>query len=137
MKGLWQEFRSFAFKGNMIDLAVAVVIGTAFGAVINSLVKNIIMPLLGYVIPKEGGYRAWKIGALEVGSFLGEVLNFLLIALAVFLVMVKIIGYLMKRAVPPPAAAEPITKECPMCLMVVPIKARRCGHCTSDISTIA
>ncbi|HEV8604882.1 MAG TPA: large conductance mechanosensitive channel protein MscL [Tepidisphaeraceae bacterium] len=133
MKHLWQEFKSFAFKGNMIDLAVAVVIGAAFGAVVNSMVKNIFMPLLSYVIPNQGGYRAWHIGRLEVGAFLSEVLNFLIIALAVFLVIVKLIGVLMQKAAPPPAPSEPITKECPFCLMVIPIKARKCGHCTSEL----
>lgn len=136
MKGLWQEFRNFAFKGNMIDLAVAVVIGAAFGAVISSLVKDIIMPLLSYVIPNQGGYLAWHIGRLKIGAFLSEVLNFLIVALAVFLMMVKMIGYLLKRAAPPPAPAEPITKECPFCLMVIPIKASKCGHCTSELTTL-
>src|SRR4026207_1026229 len=98
MKRLWQEFRNFAFKGNMIDLAVAVVIGTAFGKVVESLVKHIIMPILSYVIPNQGGYQAWHIGRLQIGTFLSEILNFLIIALAVFIVIVKMIGYLMKRA---------------------------------------
>jgi large conductance mechanosensitive channel len=132
MKGLWTEFRNFAFKGNMIDLAVAVVIGTAFGAVVKSLVDNIIMPLLGYVIPSKGGYLAWHIGSLKIGLFLGEVLNFLLIALAVFIVIVKVVGYLMRRASPP---APPGTKDCPFCLMAVPIRASKCGHCTSELPT--
>src|SRR5882762_7745345 len=113
MKGLWQEFRNFAFKGNMIDLAVAVVIGTAFGAVVKSMVDNIIMPLLGYVIPSKGGYLAWHIGSLKIGMFLGDVLNFLIIALAVFITIVKVMGYLMKKTAPPPASTEPVNKECP------------------------
>jgi large conductance mechanosensitive channel len=132
MKGLWTEFRNFAFKGNMIDLAVAVVIGAAFGAVVKSMVDNIIMPLLGYVIPSKGGYLAWQIGTLKIGAFLGDVLNFLIIALAVFITIVKIVGYLMKRAAPPP---PPGTKDCPFCLMTIPIKAGKCGHCTSELPT--
>lgn len=132
MKKTWQEFKAFAFKGNMIDLAVAVVIGAAFGGVVNSLVKNIIMPLLSYAIPTEGGYRAWHIGKVEVGVFLGEIVNFLIIAAAVFLIIVKILGTLIKKAAPPPVK-EPTTKECPMCLSVIPIKARKCGHCTADL----
>jgi large conductance mechanosensitive channel len=135
MKRLWQEFRNFAFKGNMIDLAVAVVIGTAFGKVVESLVKHIIMPILSYVIPNQGGYQAWHIGRLQIGTFLSEILNFLIIALAVFIVIVKMIGYLMKRAAPPPAPAEPVTKDCPFCLMAIPIKAGKCGHCTSELPT--
>jgi len=133
MKGLWQEFRNFAFKGNMIDLAVAVVIGGAFGAVVTSLVKNIIMPILGYVIPNKDGYRGWHIGQLMVGEFLSDVVNFIIIAAAVFIIIVKLLGYLMKKAAPPPAPAEPITKECPLCLMAIPLKARKCGHCTADL----
>jgi large conductance mechanosensitive channel len=135
MKRLWQEFRNFAFKGNMIDLAVAVVIGTAFGKVVESLVKHIIMPILSYVIPNQGGYQAWHLGRLQIGTFLSEILNFLIIALAVFIVIVKMIGYLMRRAAPPPAPAEPVTKECPLCLMAIPIKASKCGHCTSELPT--
>ena len=131
MKGLWQEFRNFAFKGNMIDLAVAVVIGAAFGAVVNSLVKDMIMPLLSYVIPNQGGYLAWHIGRLRMGQFLSEVLNFLIIALAVFIAIVKVVGYLMRRAAPPP----PGTKDCPFCLMPIPLKASKCGHCTSELPT--
>jgi len=132
MKGLWNEFKSFAFKGNMIDLAVAVVIGAAFGAVVKSMVDNMFMPLLGYVLPNQGGYLAWHVGPLKIGAFLGDVLNFLIIALAVFVVIVKVVGYLMRRAAPPP---PPGTRDCPFCLMPVPIKASKCGHCTSELPT--
>jgi large conductance mechanosensitive channel len=136
MKGLWQEFRNFAFKGNMIDLAVAVVIGAAFGAVIKSLVDNIFMPILSYVVPNQGGYTAWHIGRLRIGLFLSELLNFAIIALAVFISIIKLLGYLMKKAAPAPPSGEPVTRECPMCLMVIPIKARKCGHCTSDVPIV-
>jgi large conductance mechanosensitive channel len=131
---LWAEFKTFAFKGNLIDLAVAVVLGAAFGAVINSLVKNIVMPLVSYVIPTEGGYRAWHIGRIEVGVFLGELLNFTIVALAIFLVMVKVLGAIMKKSGPPPDPAAPTTKECPFCLSTIPLRAVRCGHCTSDLT---
>ena len=131
---LWSEFKTFAFKGNLIDLAVAVVLGAAFGAVVNSLVKNIVMPLISYVIPTEGGYRAWHIGRIEIGVFLGELLNFAVVALAIFLVMVKVLGSIMKKAAPPPDPAAPTTKECPFCLSTIPLRAVRCGHCTSDLT---
>jgi len=134
MKGLWNEFRNFAFKGNMIDLAVAVVIGGAFGAVVTSMVKNIIMPILSYVIPNKGGYQAWHFGRVMIGEFLSDVLNFVIIAMAVFLMIVKIMGYLMQKASPPAASTEPVNKECPFCLMVIPIKASKCGHCTSALA---
>jgi large conductance mechanosensitive channel len=129
---LWEEFKTFAFKGNMIDLAVAVVIGTAFGAVISSLVKNVIMPALSYVLPEHAGYTAWKLGRIEIGIFIGEVINFLVIAVAVFLCIVKVMGMIQKLTAPP-APSEPVTKECPYCLSVIPIKASKCAHCTADL----
>lgn len=133
VRNLWQEFKAFALKGNMLDLAVAVVIGTAFGAVVNSLVKNIIMPMVSYILPGEGGYRAWHLGRVEIGAFISELVNFLIVAAAVFLLIVKVVGILMKR-VAPPVASEPVTKECPFCLSSIPVKATKCAHCTSDLT---
>lgn len=95
------EFKQFALKGNVVDLAVAVVIGGAFGKIVNSLVKDIIMPLISLIMPGEQGYINWKlvIGQKEVpyGLFLGEVVNFLIVALAIFLVIVKLLGWLTKK----------------------------------------
>ena len=137
MRNTWREFKEFAFKGNLIDLAVAVVIGGAFGAVVNSLVKNIIMPIVSYVLPSDQSYRTWKIGSaakpILVGEFIGDVLNFLIVALAVFLAIVKVVGLIVKKPAAPVASAEPVTKECPLCLSVIPIKAVKCGHCTGDL----
>lgn len=130
--GWWQEFKSFAFKGNLIELAVAVVIGTAFTKVINSLVTNVVMPLLSYVTPRTD-YSQWKAGNVLIGLFLNDVIQFLIVALAIFIVIQKIVGSMIRKAGPPPAASEPTTKECPMCLSVIPIKARKCGHCTSEL----
>ena len=130
---LWQEFKSFAFKGNMIDLAVGVVIGAAFGTVIKSMVDNVIMPLISYVTPSRG-YETWMLGKVAIGKFLGDLLSFFIIALAVFLVIVKIVGMVMKRTSSTPAPSEPTTKECPLCLSVIPLKARRCAHCAADIA---
>jgi large conductance mechanosensitive channel len=133
VRNLWQEFKAFAFKGNLIDLAVAVIIGAAFGAVVNSLVKNIFMPLLSYVIPTQGGWTAWHVGRIQIGPFLGELLNFVAVAVAVFVAIVKILGAVQKAAFKQPAAAgAPTTKECPYCLSLIPVKASRCAHCTSD-----
>ena len=132
VSSLWQEFKSFAFKGNMLELAVAVVIGAAFGAVIKSIVDNIIMPLVAYVTPKMS-YTEWHIGKLMIGRFLADLLNFLIVAFAVFLTIVKILGAVMKRVGSTPAPSEPTTKECPFCLSVIPIKARKCAHCTADL----
>ena len=129
---LWQEFKSFAFKGNMIDLAVAVVIGAAFGKVIDALVKDLVMPIVNVVTPHMP-YTTWHVWFFPIGHLLGELLNFLIVAFAVFVCVVKVMQFMVKRAGSTPAPSEPTTKECPYCLMVVPIKAQRCGHCTADL----
>lgn len=128
-RNLISEFKAFAFKGNIIDLAVAFVIGVAFATVITSFVSNIIMPLVSYVAPGTG-YRSWMIGRIEIGLFIGALINFLLIALAVFLAVVKVRQMMTK-----PEAAEPVTRACPACTMEIPIKATRCPHCTSEVGT--
>lgn len=103
---LLEEFKAFAFKGNVIDMSVGVIIGAAFGAVISSLVKNVMMPLIGLILPGEQGYLGWKItvGAKEVpyGLFLGEVVNFLIVALVLFLFIRKLLSLIKKEK-----AAEP------------------------------
>ena len=104
------DFRAFALKGNMIDLAVAVVIGTAFAQVIASLVKNVIMPAISYVTP-EKNFSDWKLGKVEIGLFLNDVLTFLIIALAVFIVIVKLVGWLMRKREEPKAEVLPLSKE--------------------------
>ncbi len=106
---------------------MAFVIGAAFGAVVTSLVNNIIMPLVSYVAPSLD-YKAWKIGRVEIGLFVGAVVNFLIISLGVFLTIVK-----LRQAIVKPPPAEPTTKECPACAMQIPVKANRCPHCTSDV----
>jgi large conductance mechanosensitive channel len=117
---LWDEFRKFAFKGNMIDLAIAVVIGGAFTKVIESLVKNIIMPLVNAATKPFGGagtnWQTWTIPFVDIpiGHFLADLLNFLLVAFAVFLFMVKLLGWIMRRreeAPPPPTKQEELLAE--------------------------
>src|SRR5260221_4364382 len=105
------EFKSFALKGNVIDLAVGVIIGAAFGKIVDSLVKQILMPLVGLLLPGEQGYLGWKIavGAKEVpyGLFLGELVNFVIVAFALYLFIVKFLGYLMKaKQTTPPAPSK-------------------------------
>lgn len=98
VKNFLNEFKAFAFKGNMIELAVAVIVGGAFGKVIDSLVKSVLMPLVSYLVPSEGGdYRSWTLGRIEIGAFLGEFINFLLVAFAVFVVVVKLTQSLLKN----------------------------------------
>jgi large conductance mechanosensitive channel len=112
---LFEEFKAFAFKGNMIDLAVAVIIGAAFGKIVDSLVKNIIMPLIGVVLPGDQGYVGWKwvINGNEVpfGLFLGEVVNFLIIALVLFIFIAKFLGWVMRLKKQEVAASPPLTKD--------------------------
>jgi large conductance mechanosensitive channel len=115
---LLEEFKNFAFKGNVIDLAVAVILGVAFGKIIDALVKQIIMPLVGLLLPSEQGYLGWKIavGAKEIpyGIFLGEVVNFVIIALVLYLLIVKVVGLVMKAkesAPPAPTREEVLLAE--------------------------
>src|SRR3954454_17582962 len=112
---LFDEFKAFAFKGNVIDLAIGVIIGSAFGKIVDSLVKHIIMPLIGIVLPAKQGYLDWKwvIKGKEVpyGLFLGEVINFVIVALALFLFIVKFLGWLMRTKKEEVAAAPPLTKD--------------------------
>ncbi len=114
----FEEFKKFALKGNVIDLAVAVVMGGAFGKIVDSLVKDIIMPLVSLVMPGEQGYLNWKlvVGQKEIpyGLFIGEVVNFVIVALAIFIVIVKVLGWLTKKKAAPeeekPTAPE-FTKD--------------------------
>ena len=150
MKKIWEEFKTFAIKGNAVDLAVGVIIGAAFGAIVNSLVKDVVMPPISLLtggldfsnkflilrVAKDGSTAfntpadAAKAGAItwNYGNFITLVINFLIVALAIFLV-VRIINQLRQ---PPEKPAD--TKDCPACAMKIPIKATRCPHCTSDLS---
>jgi large conductance mechanosensitive channel len=111
----FDEFKQFAFKGNMIDLAVGIVIGSAFGKVVDSLVKSILMPAVSLILPSEQGYKDWKfvVGLKEIpyGQFIGELVNFLIVALAVFLFVVKFVGWVMRSKQPQAAAPPPLTKD--------------------------
>jgi large conductance mechanosensitive channel len=132
---LWEDFKAFAFKGNMIDLAVAFVVGAAFSGVVKSMVDNIFMPIIGYIPLSKSGYMGWHIGHVMIGKFLGDLINFLLISFVVFIFVVKLMQTLVKRK-DEPAPAEPTTKECPLCLSMIPIKAIKCAHCTADLPPV-
>lgn len=113
---LLEEFKNFAFKGNVIDLAVGVIIGAQFGKIVTSLVENVIMPLLGGILPGEQGYKEWKLpigDGVPVGMFLADVVSFLILAAALFLFIVKFLGWLMKSKAADAASAppEPTTEE--------------------------
>jgi large conductance mechanosensitive channel len=112
---LLAEFRAFALKGNVIDLAVGVIIGAAFGKIVDSLVKHVIMPLVGAVMPGEKGYLGWKftLNGSEVpyGLFLGELVNFVIVAFALFLFMKKFLGWVVRTRNEEPPAPPPPTKD--------------------------
>jgi large conductance mechanosensitive channel len=117
VSAMLDEFKNFAFKGNVVDLAIGVIIGAAFGKIVDSLVKHIIMPLVSVVMPGQQGYLGWKwvINGKEVpyGLFIGEIVNFLIVALALYLFIVKFIGMIMKNKQEEEAAAAPppLTKD--------------------------
>jgi large conductance mechanosensitive channel len=148
-----KEFKEFAMRGNVVDMAVGIVIGVAFGGIIKSLVADVLMPPIGlllgdvdfsnlFLVIREGSTAgpfatvaaAREAGAvtLNYGLFVNTIVNFLIIAFAIFFV-VRGINRLKKKEEAP--AAEPTTRECPLCLSTIPIKATRCGHCTSEIKT--
>ncbi|WP_243383569.1 large conductance mechanosensitive channel protein MscL [Geothrix alkalitolerans] len=127
---LKDEFKAFIMKGNVVDLAIAVVVGGAFGKIVTAFVDGLVMPLVSYVLPANIKWEEWILGKFRIGSVLGATINFLIIALVVFLVLVKFLGRFMKKEEAP---AVPTTKECPACLEQVPLKATRCKHCTSQL----
>jgi len=112
---LLEEFKNFALKGSVIDLAVGVIIGSAFGKIVDSLVKHILMPLVSLLLPGEQGYLGWKlvVGSKEVpyGLFIGEAANFLIVALALYLFIVKFLGWVMRTRKEEAASPPPLTKD--------------------------
>src|SRR5205823_9663203 len=124
--GLLQDFKAFALKGNVVDLAVAVIIGGAFGKIVSALVADIVMPLVN-VVQRGGEWRNWTVTSLnfKVGDFLGAVVDFFLIALVLFLIVTRMVNRVYKRE------ATPATKACPECLEQIPLAARRCRACTA------
>jgi large conductance mechanosensitive channel len=129
---MWKGFRDFILRGNVVDLAVAVVMGAAFGAVVNSIVKNIITPIIGMA----GGapdFSAIHTGSVMWGNFINDLLSFLILAAVVYFVVVMPMNRLLaqlKPAAPPP---QPVRK-CPECLSDIPQAARRCAFCTAEIT---
>lgn len=148
---MFKEFKEFAMRGNVLDMAVGIIIGVAFGAIVNSLVADVVMPPIGlllgkvdfsnlFIVLKSGGTAgpyaslaaAKQAGAvtLNYGFFINTIINFIIVAFAVFLVVRGINRMRRKREAP---AAEPTTKQCPYCLSTVSIKATRCAFCTSEL----
>ena len=150
-----KEFKEFAVKGNVVDMAVGIIIGGAFGTIVKSLVSDIIMPPIGLLLGgvdfsdlfltlKEGATAgpyatlaaAKEAGAvtLNLGVFMNGVISFLIVAFAVFLLVKGINQLRRQQEEAPPPPAEPTTRDCPFCLSSIPLKATRCGHCTSEVT---
>ena len=135
MRSLADEFRAFVLRGNVLDLAVAVIIGAAFGAVVTALVENILTPLIAAIFGKpDFSNLSFTINNSQImyGAFLNAVIAFLLVAAALFFFVIKPFNMLMSRR-KQQVEADPTTRECPYCLTVVPIAATRCSACTSDL----
>jgi large conductance mechanosensitive channel len=140
-----KEFKEFAMRGNVLDMAVGIVIGAAFGQIVTSFVQDVLMPpigrLLGHVdfsnlflnlsgthYPTIAAAKAAGAATLNYGLFLNTVINFLIVAFAVFLLVRQV-----NRLAPKPAPAPAATRDCPYCLIAVPAGATKCGHCTSEL----
>jgi len=136
-----KEFKEFAMKGNVVDMAVGIIIGGAFGKIITSLVNDVIMPPIGMLmggvdfarllIPLKESAPGVVDVAIKYGAFINTVIDFTIVAFVIFM-LVKAMNSLKKEAPAAPAAA-PTTKQCPECLMEIPVAAKRCGHCTSTV----
>jgi large conductance mechanosensitive channel len=148
---MWNDFKAFIMRGNVLDLAVGVIIGAAFGTVVKSLVDDVIMPPIGlaiggvdfsnlFVVLKEGATAAAPYASLaeakaagavtmNYGAFINTIITFLIVALAVFM-LVRVVTRLHKQPAPPP----PDTKSCPQCATAIPLAAKRCPNCTSQLA---
>jgi large conductance mechanosensitive channel len=153
-KSMLKDFKAFIMKGNVVDMAVGIIIGVAFGLIVNSLVNDVIMPPIGlglghvdfqnlFVVLKEGTTpgpyaslaAAKDAGAVSInyGLFINTLINFIIIALVVFFLIVRPIARMNTKKAVPAAPVAPTTKECPYCFSSIPIKATRCPNCTSEL----
>jgi large conductance mechanosensitive channel len=133
-------FKQFILRGNVVDLAVGVVIGAAFGTVVSSFVKDILTPLVAAVVRQPDFSQMALVvnnSKIAYGSFLNALIAFLLVAAAVYYMVVLPMNTLVARMRKAPAPADPTTKKCPECLSEIPIDARRCAHCTSVLASAA
>lgn len=142
-----KEFKAFAMRGNVMDMAVGIIIGAAFGKIVSSLVEDVLMPPIGQLLGKVdfsglflsldgksyeslAAAKAAHAATLNYGLFVNTIINFLIVAFAVFLLVQQVNRWTKK----PEAAAAPTTKDCPQCAMSIPIAAKRCGHCTTQLT---
>ena len=139
--GMMKEFKEFAMRGNVVDMAVGIIIGGAFGKIVSSLVNDVIMPPIGMLlgntdfsklsITLKDAVGDTAAVTLNYGVFINNIISFVIVAFAVFL-LIRNINRMKKQEEAPPA--EPTTKDCPHCFSTIPIKATRCPNCTSDIA---
>jgi large conductance mechanosensitive channel len=146
---MWKEFKQFAVRGNVVDMAVGIIIGAAFGKIVNSVVSDILMPPIGLLLggvdfsslylnlsgqsyPSLEAAREAGAATINYGVFLDALINFVIVAFAVFL-LIKGINRLKRKEVAATPAA-PATRECPFCLSSIPVRASRCAHCTSELA---
>ena len=134
IKKFFEEFKAFAMRGNVLDMAVGVVVGSAFTAIVNSLVGDVINPLIGLFFNSDFSDVVIKIGDvdLKIGSFISAIINFLIVAFVLFVVL-KTFNALFNKKKVEEAPAGPTTKVCPYCQSEISIKAVRCPHCTSKL----
>ena len=134
---MWQGFKQFMLRGNVLDLAVAVVMGAAFGAVVTALVKDVITPFIAAVVGKPD-FSAIQFtihgSKFQIGDFINALVSFFLIGVAIYFFVVMPVNQLLARMRRGEAAPDPTTKKCPECLSDVPIAARRCAFCTSVLA---
>jgi len=132
-----REFRDFVLRGNVLDLAVGIVIGAAFTAIVNSLVADLLTPLIGILFSADFSTLSVTINdsTITYGNFINALISFLLVAAALFFFVVKPMNALAARRAAAEPAEEPSTKICPQCASAIPVAARRCPMCTSDLAT--
>lgn len=130
-------FRDFILRGNVMDLAVAVIIGVAFGKIVSSLVSDLINPLIGATVGKPNfGFLVIHMGngVITIGNFINAVIEFVIVAAVIYFVFVLPMNSLLARLKKPETPAEPTTKPCPECLSEIPLAARRCAHCAQPVA---
>ena len=134
IKKFLEEFKAFAMRGNVLDMAVGVVVGGAFTAIVTALVDDIINPVIGLFFKMDFSDVVINLGgsSIKIGDFVNNVINFLIVAFVLF-VVIKAINALHKKPAEPAAPAAPTTKACPYCQTEIPIKAVRCPHCTTKL----
>jgi large conductance mechanosensitive channel len=133
-----KDFKKFILRGNVVDLAVAVVIGAAFGAIVTSLVKDLITPLIGAIYQTKSFQTAYFTvhgSKFMYGDFVNAIVSFVIVAAVIFFLVVTPINKLQARAARNKTPEDPTEKKCPHCLSLVPVKATRCAFCTSNLTT--